>query len=51
MSVGQSRPIGGERAGVLGPSLMSGPESWAKDASVGGLRISVHFAPVDPVSR
>lgn len=51
VNVGQSSLAGGESEGVLGPSLRSGPQSPAKDASVGGLRSWMHFAPVDPVSR
>lgn len=49
--LGQSILVGAERTRMLGPSLRSGPESWPKDASVGGLWIWVHFAPIDPVSR
>lgn len=45
VNVGKSSLAGGERAEVV---LSLRP---AEDASVGGLRLRVHFAPVDPVSR
>lgn len=45
MRVGKSSLVGGERAEVV---LGLWP---AEDASVGGLGLWVHFAPVDPVLR
>lgn len=45
MSVGKSSLVGGERSEVVLHLPL------AEDASVGGLRLWVHFAPVDPVSR